>query len=37
MELVKKNGEAINCWQDWERPKKDYQWKDVKVNDFFLS
>ena len=28
MELVKKNGEAINCWQDWERPKKDYQWKE---------
>lgn len=22
MELVKKNGEAINCWQGWERPKK---------------
>jgi len=28
MELVKKNGEAINCWQDWEPPKKDYQWKE---------
>jgi hypothetical protein len=28
MELVKKNGEAIKCWQDWERPKKEYQWKE---------
>jgi hypothetical protein len=28
MELVKKNGEAIVRWQDWERPKKAYQWKE---------
>jgi hypothetical protein len=28
MELVKKNGETIKCWQDWECPKKEYQWKE---------
>lgn len=28
MELVKKNGESIERWQDWERPKKAYHWKD---------
>lgn len=28
MELVKKNGDTINCWQDWEPPKKAYQWKE---------
>ena len=28
MELVKKNGEAIQSWQDWERPMREYQWKE---------
>jgi hypothetical protein len=28
MELVKKNGEAIQSWQDWERPKREYHWKE---------
>lgn len=28
MELVKKNGKAINCWQDWERPKSEIHWKE---------
>lgn len=28
MDLLKKNGEKIERWQDWEHPKKEYQWKE---------
>ena len=27
MELVKRNGEEIQRWQDWERPKSEIHWK----------
>ena len=27
MDLKKPNGEPINSWEHWTRPKRDYQWK----------
>jgi hypothetical protein len=28
MDLKKKNGDLIRSWEEWERPKKTYQWKE---------